>query len=56
MATTPLVSSADSSGSTLFGKVHRAADVVTEVNGIVQAACIARPYVQAGIRLAGSLL
>ncbi len=40
----------------LFGKVSRAADTVVKLNGIVQAARIARPLATAGLRVAGSLL
>ena len=54
MATTPL--STGGSGSTFFGKVHQAADVAVKLNGIVQAARIAGPYVMAGARVAASLL
>ncbi len=51
MATAPLVNAGDGSGSTLFGKVHTVADTVAKLNGIVQAARLAAPYVRAGIRL-----
>ena len=59
MTTTPLTVP-EGSGSTLFGKVNTAADAVVKMNGIVQAARVARPFVLRGAagaaRFAAALL